>query len=914
MRPRNTEHRSQGERREHSIFCPPSSVLRFRPRILLAVLAAVVLVIAGGAVLRAIEKEYRRSIADHMIANLESMTRGIALIQQDSVARARRIADETQHNERIEQLLAHPEDPSAHDAFEMWITPLYQGRGFDDYSVISADGKRVITAGTRAYIGHRPWPSTQETLLRSELLWGGAVAPPVSASRPFATLTVDNPPAYAYQLACAPAERNGRLRAYLCLHENPMLRLYRQLRDGRPGMTGDAYVVDFEGRILSPIRFEKCLASPQGAEPGWSLFQLQARVMPKRADGRADPAAADAGALTQVIARLFRFDALETGLLENYVDYCGRPIVGAGRWLQDAALLLVVEEDLDEAFRSLHFARRALISLIALGVFLIAALTFEDWRSRLSSARNEQLTAARDLAEAASQARAEFLANMSHEIRTPLNAIIGMSHLAAHANTDARVGHSLERIRSSSEHLLGIVNDILDFSRTEARPPVIDAASFALETLLEHVASQVSGQADAKGLSLSIEIAPTLPRCLIGDAKRIRQILINFANNAVKFTERGGIVLRVRRMSGQENDGDRIRLRFEIEDTGIGIAPDGLPLLFRPFQQLDSSMSRPFEGTGLGLAICRNLAGLMDGTVEARSRPGEGSVFSLELVLRPDTASESAGLAGETPLLPEKQVARNLRGRSILLVEDNAINQEVVQGLLEMVGARVTVANDGAEGVRLLEAWPFDAVLMDIHMPNMDGFEATARIRENPLWARVPIVALTANALAGDLERCLVAGMDDYIAKPILPERLFAVLARHCRGRGSEVEDRGSEALGEEEKALLSHVAGIEDLDVEGAIARLLGRRDLYARLVRRVAGEVPEMLVRLDQARRDGDSRAAADTIHTVKSILGMLGAGALERRCLTLWQRFDQGKPSDAELIDFAADLAALLRQLHA
>ncbi|MDR0379704.1 MAG: hypothetical protein LBI62_07175, partial [Candidatus Accumulibacter sp.] len=525
----------------------------FLPRIVLAVLATVVLIAAGSAVLRAIETEYRRNIADHLSANVESMARGIALMQQDSVARARRIADTPQHGELVEQLLAHPDDPMIHDAFEAWITPLYQSRGFDDYLVISADGTRVITAGTRAYIGHLPWPSTRETLLRSELLWGGAVTPPVSAAHPFSTLTVDNPPDYAYQMACAPAERNGRLKAYLCLYENPMLRLYRQLRDGRPGMTGDAYVVDFDGRILSPIRFEKHLASPEGAKPGWSLFQLQARVMPKRADGLADPTAADGRSLTRVVARLFRFDALETGLQENYVDYLGRPVVGAGRWLQDAALGLIVEEEMDEAFRSLHFARRALISLIALGVFLIAALTFEDWRSRLSLARNEQLTAARDLAEAASQARAEFLANMSHEIRTPLNAIIGMSHLAAHTNANARVGHYLDRIRSSSEHLLGIVNDILDFSRTEASGPVIDTAEFTLEVLLDHVVSQVSGQAVAKGLTLTTGIAPALPHRLIGDAKRISQILINFANNAVKFTEQGGIVLRV---SEQENDGE----------------------------------------------------------------------------------------------------------------------------------------------------------------------------------------------------------------------------------------------------------------------------------------------------------------------------------------------------------------------
>jgi signal transduction histidine kinase/CheY-like chemotaxis protein/HPt (histidine-containing phosphotransfer) domain-containing protein len=904
------------------------SLPNFLPRFLLAVLAAIVLVAAGVAVLGAIEKEYRRNIADHMIANLESMARGIALMQQDSVARVRRIAEEPRHGELVEQLLANPDDMSIHEAFDAWITPLFQNRDFDDYSVISADGDRVITAGTRLYIGHSPWPSTRETLLRSKLLWSGAVPPPISAAHPFAGLTVDNPPAYAYQLACAPAEHQGRLVAYLCLHENPMLRLYRQLRDGRPGVMGDAYVIDLtgDGRILSPVRFEKALAAPEKAESGWSLFRLQARVMPKRADGLADPARAGAGPLTRVVAQLLRFDALETGMLEDYPDYRGRPVVGAGRWLQDAALGLIVEDDMDEAFRSLRFARRALISLIALGVFLIAALTFEDWRSRLSLARSEQMALARDLAEAASRTKAEFLANMSHEIRTPLNAIIGMSHLAAHANGDARVGHYLERIRRSGEHLLGIINDILDFSRIEAGKLSVEPDEFRLETLLDHVASQVSGQAGAKGLELVTEIAPALPRRLIGDAKRISQILINFANNAVKFTERGRIVLRVSELG---SGGERIRLRFEVEDTGIGIAEDKLALLFRPFQQLDGSMSRPHEGSGLGLAISRNLAGLMDGRVDARSRPGEGSVFSLELALCPGSSAgqgtdpDRAG-AGETPLASPEEASvaeadRDFSGSAILLVEDNPINQEVVQGLLEMLGARVTVAGDGREGIRLLETWPFDLVLMDIHMPNMDGFETTARIRRNPKLSRVPIVALTADALAGDLERCLAAGMDAYIAKPIQPERLFAVLARYYRKDARpareprhDAEPASGEGEGKED-ALPDRVARIPGIDVEGAIARLLGRRELYARLVRRVANEAPEMLSTLEKARREGDCRVMAETIHAAKSVLGMLGAGAMQQRCVELQGQLGEGTGSDAGVTEFISELDALLRRLR-
>jgi len=549
--------------------------------------------------------------------------------------------------------------------------------------------------------------------------------------------------------------------------------------------------------------------------------------------------------------------------------------------------------------------------------------------------RTQQLAAARDVAEKASRAKAEFLANMSHEIRTPLNAIIGMSYLAAHVNSDARVGHYVGRIQASSQHLLGIVNDILDLSKIEAGKLRIDVAEFSLRSMLDDVAGLVSEQAHAKGLELTISITPELPDRFLGDAKRIGQILINFANNAVKFTEKGRIVLRARDLG---RNGGRIRLRFEVEDTGIGIVDDKLPLLFCPFQQLDGSMSRQFEGSGLGLAISKNLAELMDAAVGVSSRYGHGSIFSLELSLPIDAAiagpessvvpreAEAAG----TLNAPSATMAEvSLRGHAILLIEDNKINQEVVQHLLEMVGAEVTVANDGLQGIQLLHGQPFDLVLMDIHMPNMDGFEATAEIRADPKFARLPILALTANALEGDFERCLAAGMNDYIAKPIHPNELFSTLARHLdAGPGSASVSQASKALdgrrtgntatpaagSGEHTALLARLAEIPGIDVAQAVSRMMGRQHLYAQLACRVAAERSDMVEKLDTARRLGDRKSLLEVIHGAKSILGMLGADAMQQRCIDLQQRLSDGAAVDDDIASFAADLATLLQRLGA
>lgn len=1165
-----------------------------RVRVLQALVAVVVLIAAGTAVLNVIGNEYRRSLADHIISNLKTMERVLALQQQDSAARVQTIADEPRFKELAKRLLASPSERAIHDELKNWIAPRFKSRGFEDYQLISADGLHVISSGNRQYIGQSTLPSTQEALRLAELI-GAAMTRPISAHHPVAGLVIDNPSDVAYQLSCSRINEGISNLAFLCLHENPFPRLYRLLHAGRSGLTGDAYVVDGAGQILSPIRFEKSLPHPLDAEPGWSLFGLSAQVMPESTAMADQPSRSP---YTQVVARLLEHDSLNTGLLENYADYRGRTVVGAASWLPDTQMGIVIEEEMDEAFRSYHFALNTLVALIGLGVVLIAALTWLDLRSRFTLARSqqqlaafrdnipaeihmksasghylmanpvfesafnalpghvlgktdaelfppeearqreaehrevvrsgkgfrlnqtrqsgddgettysvvcfpvrgsddetvvavgtvainiteqlrtqreleemtrtledkvavrtEQLAAARDMAEAAGRAKAEFLANMSHEIRTPLNAIMGMSHLAAHVNTSQRVAHYIGRIQSSGQHLLAIVNNILDLSKVEAGKLSIHKTEFSLEGLLTQVAGLVWERAEAKGLELIIAIEPGLPDVLIGDAMRIGQILINFANNAVKFTGYGDVVLRVAALDQHDA---QIALRFEVEDTGIGITEEQLSLLFSPFQQLDSSISRRFEGTGLGLAISKNLAELMDGKVSVSSRTGYGSVFSLELslpvcehigmpvspkiaqrgrsalvvddnaqartqlvkLLRSlsflvDEASNGQQAIARVALvdaegrpydivfidwrMPEldgQQVAEeihrlplraakprlvlitgnaqgvpddvtrsrfatvmakpvtpsevfetvtrlvdpehsrketafgstagweSLSGRNILLVEDNPINQEVVHDLLELVGARVSIARDGLHGIRLLHEQTFDLVLMDINMPVMNGFDAAEVIRKDPRFATLPIIALTANALGGDRDRCLAAGMSDYIAKPVDPNQMFPAILRHLQKMPTS-QRLGHDAnsptavqhlpIEADADTILDALVMIPGINVAAAVSRMMGRRDLYAKLVCRVAAERTDMLQSLEQARRSGDRETMTSVIHNAKSILGALGVEDLQQRCVAMQNALSKENDSteikhlEDGLSTFSADFASLLQRLN-
>jgi two-component system sensor histidine kinase/response regulator len=647
--------------------------------------------------------------------------------------------------------------------------------------------------------------------------------------------------------------------------------------------------------------------------------------------------------------------------------------------------------------------------------------TFVDITHRKETER--ELAAAKEAVEAATRAKSDFLANMSHEIRTPMNAIIGMAHLALRTELTPKQRDYLEKIQQSSQHLLGLINDILDFSKIEAGKLGIETVDFDLDRVLDNLTSLVGEKCAAKGLELIFDVDPALPRNLRGDPLRLGQILINYASNAVKFTERGEVVIRVLKEEESERD---CRIRFEVGDTGIGLTPEQKERLFRSFQQADASITRKYGGTGLGLAISRRLALLMGGEVGVESEYGRGSTFwfvvrlgkgtarsrsllpapdlrgrrmlvvddnpqartilaemlrgmsfrgeeaasgeeALDRIAEADAAGEPFDLAlldwrmpgidgietarrlsaltlsapprrvmvtaygreevfreaertgfdltlvkpvapsalfdavirllggearrdaGRSPLPaalgPKPEDLAPIRGARILLAEDNELNQQVASELLREAGLEVRIVGNGEEALRAVQQEPFDAVLMDVQMPLMDGETATRRIRALEGFDRLPVLAMTANAMSGDRERCLAAGMNDHIAKPIEPEQLFSALLRWIPPRaGAERPAEAAPAPAREAPSGELEGLRIPGLDVSLGLRRVLGKERIYLSLLRRFATGQKETPSLLAEALAAGDREAAERIAHTLKGVAGNIGAIPLQESATRL------------------------------
>lgn len=502
----------------------------------------------------------------------------------------------------------------------------------------------------------------------------------------------------------------------------------------------------------------------------------------------------------------------------------------------------------------------------------------------------EEIKKAKEMAEDTTKVKGQFLANVSHEIRTPMSAIIGMSHLALESGLNEKQRGYVQKIEGAAKNLLDIINDILDFSKIEAKKMTLEHREFYLEEIFENLINLFVFKMKEKNLQLLFSIEHGVPSALIGDALKLSQILTNLLSNAIKFTPKGEIIIGVKT---KERDERSARVEFWVQDSGIGLSHEQVKKLFSPFEQADGSITRTYGGTGLGLSISKYLVEMMDGTIGVESEVGKGSKFYFDIKV--DLAPQNRELlkegANKKLLTPSNlqdavlhafgkkmpkhngyhEAAQQLHGAEVLLVEDNEENQEIAKELLAKVGVNVTIANNGKEALQKIDEKFFDGVLMDCQMPVMDGYEATMILRKEKHLMSIPVIAMTANAMQEDKERCIKAGMSDFVAKPIDVKLFYTTLAKWVKPKA--YHQRAQESSDKNEVANLCTL-DIYGIDIDKALDRVADDEEILFKILKRFAASQKDAMQKIDKMYKDGNLDEFKMAVHTLKGLSGNIEA----------------------------------------